>query len=395
MCDSIAVVLGDRVLFAKSSDRDPNEAQLLDWQPARRHPPGATVRCTWIAIPQVAETRPVLLSRPFWMWGAEMGANADGVVIGNEAVFTRARVPDRGLTGMDLVRLGLERASSRGEAADVIAGLIERYGQGGGCGYEDLGFTYSSSFLIADRSGALVFETAGSEHRREEVRGARSISNRLSIASLRRRRGEVIRTAVARGKRRAKLTAAAAQRARGPGDLMAALRDHGGAPRYSPINGAMAAPCMHAGGLIAGSQTVGSWVSELGGPGGDRHWATATSAPCLSVFKPVRIDRPLDLGPAPTGRADRESLWWRFERLHRLALRDLGAPEVDAVRAEAAELEAGGGDSEEAFARFSAWIDAAAERLEPLADRRPRWLRRYWDARRRMAELDAWIARRR
>src|SRR5689334_7217401 len=93
MCDT-AVALGaatadGSVIFGKNSDREPNEAHCLVHVPRAQHPAGSSVRCTYIDVPQVAETYGVLLSKPFWIWGAEIGANEMGVVIGNEALFTR------------------------------------------------------------------------------------------------------------------------------------------------------------------------------------------------------------------------------------------------------------------------------------------------------------------
>ena len=84
------------------------------------------------------------------MWGAEMGTNEHGVTIGNEAVFTREPYAASGLTGMDLLRLALERSRTAAEAVQTIVSLLEEFGQGGLCSLERAGFTYHNSFIVAD-----------------------------------------------------------------------------------------------------------------------------------------------------------------------------------------------------------------------------------------------------
>jgi secernin len=394
MCDTMVAVGTDRVLFAKSSGRDPNEAQLLDWQPRRSHPAGTKLRCTWIEIDQVAETNAVLLSRPFWMWGAEIGANEHGVVIGNEAVFTREPYADVGLTGMDLLRLGLERTATAADGVETIVALLERHGQGGGCGHEKRSATYHNSFIVADSREAFVLETAGGKWAVERVTaGARAISNGLTIPGFV-ANADRLHTHFSRCRVRRDITEPGARGSDGAGDLMAVLRDHGTGgpvPHYSPITGALAAPCMHAGGTIAASQTAASWVAELR-PGGVAHWVTATAAPCTGIFKPVRVAEPLDLGPAPSDRFDARCLWWRHELLHRRVMADPArlaprfVPERDEV--EASWL-ADPPEPVEAFAEadrlLARWTDAVRD-AEPR-DTRPLWARRYWQVRNRRAGL--------
>jgi len=387
VCDTIAVVRPDRVLFAKNSDRDPNEAQILEWVPAAVHPDGSRVRCTWIEIPQARRTHAVLLSRPFWMWGAEMGANEHGVVIGNEAVFTDQPYAPTGLTGMDLLRLALERADTAAAAVDVIVALLEAHGQGGGCGHEDRDFTYHNSFLIADAREAHVLETAGTLWAAEPVAGgARSISNGLTIPGFA-EHSDRLKTAVSACRVRRPRTEALAAGAGDPTALAAILRDHGpeaATPRYSPINGAMTAPCMHAGGLATGSQTTASWISEIR-PGGARHWVTATAAPCTGVFKPVRLEHPLDLGAAED-RFDPAALWWRHEALHRRAMHDPEAAFGEfAAERDALEAATWDADPGEAFAAADAATARWASAVGTPRDRRPWYVRRYWSVRNRRA----------
>ncbi len=396
MCDTLVAMAPDGLLFAKNSDRDANEAQVLEWHPAADHPPQARLRATWIEIPQVPHTHAVAISRPWWMWGAEMGANEHGLVIGNEAVFTKESTKgEPGLLGMDLVRLGLERAASAEQAVAVIVELLERHGQVGSCSHEHPKFSYHNSFLVADPDGAIVLETAGRHWATETVTGrARSISNGLTIPGFAERfrdplRGRVAQCAVRRG-----LTERLAAGAVEPADLMEILRDNGtgGAPRWSRVNGSMRGPNMHAGGLVTASQTVASWVADLRAE--PLHWTTATADPALSLFKPVRVAEPADLGPLPTNRADDTTTWWRHERIHRLALRDWAralAIVLPTRHAVEAEWLADPPDSAAAFARAADVEDEWLAALEAadLTDTRPGWLRRVWSGYHRAARREA------
>lgn len=359
MCDTMVVIpaysLNGSMLFAKNSDRDPNEAQQIELVPAMNHPQPSTLRCTYIEIPQVGHTHSVLLSKPFWIWGAEMGSNDQGVVIGNEAVFTKIpHEKEPGLIGMDLLRLGLERGGNALAALRVITDLITQYGQSGNCGFSHP-FQYHNSFLIADRTEAWVLETAGREWAAEKVQGIRSISNMLSIGTrydlisdglikkavdngwckserdfnFSKCYSDFLYTTFSDAKHRqscslhqlddnqSKHTVESLM-----GVLMHHDTDHPSA--WSPdkrIHGADV--CMHFGfGPIRINQTTGSMVTEIS----DKlstHWMTGSAAPCLGIFKPVWMDAGLpDCGPAPIGKFDPACMWWEHEVLHRSVVKD-------------------------------------------------------------------------
>lgn len=381
MCDTLVTVTDDGVLFAKNSDRDANEAQALEWHAAADHPRGE-VDCTYISIPQVEHTYATVLSRPWWMFGAEMGANEHGVVIGNEAVFTKEPLGPDALLGMDMVRLALERATTAHEAVGVIISLLEHYGQGGACSVEREGFTYHNSFLVADPRGAVVVETAGSRWATEDItHGARSISNGLTIPDMMPYSRPVKSRVVACAIRRER-TESAASHAASVLDLFSALRDHGdtAGPHWSYVNGSLSAPCVHAGGRFASSQTTASLVADL--RRSPLLWATGTSAPCTSLFKPVRVLDPQPPGPSLSNRDDKTSRWWRHERLHRAVMRDYEAgistfrnARNDLETAWVAEPPLTAVAFDEADQLDREWM----EKLPLVAvDRRPWFVRRKW-----------------
>ena len=184
MCDTIVAVgsatKNGTTLFGKNSDREPDEAQNIKIYPGLQHGPDEMVQCTHISIPQVAETAGILLCQPFWMFGGEMGSNEYGVVIGNEALLTKEQPDPTGLTGMDLLRLALERGRTAKEALEIITGLLETYGQGGNCGYRREIY-YMNSFIIADGSEAYVLETVKSWWAWKKIKDFWAISNIISL----------------------------------------------------------------------------------------------------------------------------------------------------------------------------------------------------------------------
>ena len=355
MCDT-AVALGSATadgttIFAKNSDRHPNECQPLHYSPRRRHPAGATLRCQYLEVPQASETWEVIGCRPWWLWGFETGVNEWGVAIGNEAVFSKEPYEETGLLGMDLVRLGLERGRDAYEALRVIVDYLERFGQGGQAGLYGRNL-YHNSFIIADPREAWVLETAGRYWAAQRVQGARNISNVYSIETAWDEGSpDLIEHAVAMGwckgerdfnfaraygdwkrpfaPRNFRYQRGRELLARDAGritidTMLAYLRDHYdgtfAAPHWSPRDLLFPSLCMH-GSSQNPSETASGLVAVLRqgeAPLRVSAWH-CFSSPCLNAFHPiylggVGLPEELDRG----GRTfSEDSLWWLCERLQR------------------------------------------------------------------------------
>ena len=187
-CDTLAInksctASGCNIL-AKNSDRDATESQPLIAFPAKDHAPGEKLKCTYIEIDEVPHTYAMIGSKPWWMWGFEMGANECGVAIGNEAEYSNIPVSDKdALLGMDLLRLGLERGATAKEALDVIIELLEKYGQGGACKYgcTIADFSYHNTFIISDPDEIYILETVDRQWCYRKVNDVQGISNVYTI----------------------------------------------------------------------------------------------------------------------------------------------------------------------------------------------------------------------
>lgn len=358
MCDTFIIPpelseTGNRIL-AKNSDREPNEAQHLIYYP-RKAVTAARVNTNFCQVEHVDESFATILSKPFHLWGAEMGVNEYKVAIGNEALFTRipSARKNTGLTGMDMIRLALERSKSAREALHNICHYVETHGQDACGGYLNRNFFYDNSFLISDPYETFILETAGRFWVWRKISGFYAISNRLTITNewedisegaidFARKKGWskkgmdfsfadaftsplMSNLAKASARRNKCLTLASGLSASGKmgiREAMAILRSHNTQYHFEPSKGAMDCLCLHATGILTPSQTTGSMVAELDALVSCPVWFTGSSAPCLSLFKPFYTDLPIpdqNYLPTPDSRTDM-SYWWQWEEWHRSAI---------------------------------------------------------------------------
>lgn len=193
MCD-ILVALPDttvngRVVFGKNSDRPAGECQVLYDSRQEQRPPDGVIHCAFVQVPEESTTLRTVGCRPYWCWGYETGMNEEGVVGGNTAVYTRSfwqleNQQNFGLTGMELLRFGLERGRTAEACVSVIVDLLQRYGQWAPAvlAVEPPAGCYENAYLIADKTEAWILETTG---RRWAARcfttGTHALSNQLTI----------------------------------------------------------------------------------------------------------------------------------------------------------------------------------------------------------------------
>jgi secernin len=393
-----------RTLFAKNSDRPPDEVQVIERFAARPGgDPSTRLATTYLELDDPGSAA-LVGSRPTWQWGLEHGVNQHGVAIGNEQLWT---VDDpegfpEALTGLDLVRLGLERGRSALGALDAMVALLDSVGQGGIADRHEAK-AYFSSFLIVDGTEAWILETSGATWAARPVsadeRGA-ALSNRICLSTdWTRASADVARAGDFDRWRRATSPTAHADRrlavtrpvvappvsAPPPDerDLAAVLRDHGHVPRpagraVGPLppavidrQGTGVSVCLHLTGVQA--TTAALIVSIPRRPAPDqpiRAWA-ALGSPCVSLFVPFFPFDPTSDGRGGLGLLSDDRAWQRFA-----TLRD----RVEARR----RTDPSGADQEltritRAWARLEDQLWAEADEVA-AADPGPRtaWLATVW-----------------
>jgi secernin len=181
MGGDIIVALGQatvdgHTLFGHNCRLPARTALVLERIQGRAHAADERLTLHHITLPQARETLTTLGLQATGQWGYLHGLNACGVAVGCAALRTRLPCPRAGLLGSELVRLALERARTARQAADLIADLVGRHGQGWA---EEQ--PADSAFLIADSREGFTLETAGRYWAQQEVRQVRAMSDFCTI----------------------------------------------------------------------------------------------------------------------------------------------------------------------------------------------------------------------
>ena len=254
----------------KNSDRDPNEIQLVEFYP--RSIRSGKTRTTYIDVEYEGKTNAVILSRPHWIWGAEMGVNEKGVSVGNEAIFSSPKVKSEKLLGMDLLRLGLEKGDDAASTAKTMIEYLETYGQGGSNDRSREEY-YNNMFLISDLNKALKLTIVEKEYSLERLNSRYSISNKIPASEGVNKadsershnfsyREDILYSRLGRGLERSRFTSRVLDeksKSTQFQDIFRMLRHHEGDWRH-PSRGSNRDICMHAGPLSRRFQTVNSFV---------------------------------------------------------------------------------------------------------------------------------------
>jgi secernin len=405
MCDTM-IALGNSTqtgfnILAKNSDRNPNEPQYYTFIPAADHDPGSRVKCTYIEVDQVPHTYALILSKPSWIWGGEMGTNEFGVTIGNEAIWTKLPYGQPALLGMDSLRLGLERGRTAAEAMQVIIDLLEKYGQGGNCAF-DGEFYYHNTYLIADADEAWILETADRFWAAEKVRDIRSISNVMSVSQYDRIHPGAMAYAVAQGWcagekdfnfcttfldhfhpvdmggtlrsgcTRRTITADAGKVT--TETMLRALRNHNSNDPWESAH--FSSPCMHACGPEGDCQSTASIIAVIRPNGKSTYWGTNMSIPCIAPFKPFWFDAFADDVVFPYDKQEEAMAAWLYrEQINRAMV--AGKLDEAAYKAELYALE------QDWIARCAAVEDKDASTRKAFSEQ---------ISREEKAFIDKWIA---
>ncbi len=422
-CDTFFTTFGDDkyLLFAKNSDRPPNEScELIFTSPNER-----AKQLTYTTLPNIGPTKySTFLCKPAWMWGAEMGVNEKGLCIGNEAIFSNDgynKQNNGSLLGMDILRLALEQCATTVEAVDFITKTISQFGQGGNCNHECISgsFYYHNSFLIVDNQEQWIIETVNKHWVTKKITSGRhSISNYMAITNDFEKSSEgLLEYAIAtkicargatlnwqacftdklmhqlnigKGHDRQCRTRSLIEQyfcdidtpVQGVKQATKILRHHLNA-NFHPRDGGLNHYdiCAHSSyGPIRSSQTTSSMIVVL-----DRHtnefftFVTGTSNPCMSVFKPVIFG---GIFPEQMNKCSPyfdNSLWWRGELLarHLITCYDSCPEIVETITSKSRKLEEtileGSLDSEgmyNAFREHYSFINESIEEINRTTKKR-------------------------